>query len=128
VGFADLTTERLVSRMDPEPFRINVLTSCFLERARIPITLPTDLDVIEQALQTCWRIDPSQARMVVIPNTLELEVLWVTQPLEAEVRAHPHLRLETEFLPLPLSAEGALDQSALFPHSTQARRGKVRRG
>ena len=47
VGFADLTTERLVSRMDPEPFRINILTSCFLERARIPITLPTDRDVIQ---------------------------------------------------------------------------------
>ena len=60
VGFADLTTERLVSQMDPEPFRINVLTSCCLERARIPITLPTDRDVFEAALETCWRIDPSR--------------------------------------------------------------------
>ena len=34
VGFADLTTERLVSKLDPEPFRINVLTSCCLERGR----------------------------------------------------------------------------------------------
>ena len=39
VGFADLTTERLVSKLDPESFRINVITSCCLERARIPITL-----------------------------------------------------------------------------------------
>ena len=46
IGFADLTTERLVSRMDPVPFRINTLTSCCLERSRIPITLPTDRDVI----------------------------------------------------------------------------------
>ena len=103
VGFADLTTERLVSRMDPEPFRINVLTSCFLERARIPITLPTDRDVIEKALETCWRIDASQARMVVIPNTLELETLWVSPPAGAgrpcspppeardRVSAHPAL-------------------------------------
>ena len=89
VGFADLTTERLVSKMDPESFRINVLTSCCLERARIPITLPTDRDVIEAALETCWRIDPSQARVVVIPNTLELKTLWVSAPLEDEVRAHP---------------------------------------
>ena len=78
IGFADLTTERLVAQMDPEPFRINVLTSCFLERARIPITLPTDRDVIEAALDTCWRIDPTTARMVVIPNTLELKTLWVS--------------------------------------------------
>src|SRR5690606_32716475 len=40
VGFADLTTDRLVSKLDPDAFRINVLTSCCLERARIPITLP----------------------------------------------------------------------------------------
>jgi hypothetical protein len=128
VGFADLTTERLVSRMDPEPFRINVLTSCFLERARIPITLPTDRDVIEQALETCWRIDPAQARMVVIPNTLELETFWVTQPLEDELRAHPHLKRETDYLPLPISGDGSLDQAALFPHSTRGLRGKSRRG
>jgi hypothetical protein len=124
VGFADLTTQRLVSRMDPEPLRINVLTSCFLERARIPITLPTDREVIERALETCWRIDSATARMVVIPNTLELKTLWVSPPLEEEVRNHPHLKRETEYLPLPLSPDGTLDQAAMFPHSIHALRGK----
>ena len=36
VGFADLTTERLVSKLDPESFRINVITSCCLERCADP--------------------------------------------------------------------------------------------
>ena len=54
-GFADLATERLISRLDPSPFRINVLTSSFLERARIPIGLPTDRDVFAAAVETCWR-------------------------------------------------------------------------
>jgi Lactate racemase N-terminal domain len=124
VGFADLTTERLVSRLDPEPFRINVLTSCFLERARIPITLPTDRDVIEQALETCWRIDPAEARMVVIPNTLEVETMWVSSPLEAEVLAHPHLTRESEYLPMPISASGTLDQERMFPRSVRGLRSK----
>jgi hypothetical protein len=128
VGFADLTTERLVSRLDPEPFRINVLTSCFLERARIPITLPTDRDVIEQALETCWRIDPAEARMVVIPNTLEVETMWVSSPLEEEVRAHPHLTRETEYLPIPISASGTLDQEAMFPRSVRGLRAQRRTG
>ena len=127
VGFADLTTQRLVSRMDPEPFRINVLASCFLERARIPITLPTDREVIERALETCWRIDSATARMVVIPNTLELKTLWVSPPLEDEVRNHPHLKRDTEYLPIPLSPGGTLDQAAMFPHSIHALRGKGRR-
>jgi hypothetical protein len=122
VGFADLTTERLVSRMDPEPFRINVLTSCFLERARIPITLPTDREVFRAALETCWRVDPWQARTVVIPNTLELDTLWVSRPLEPEVAAHPHLERDTEYLPVPFGPDGSLDQEALFPDSVRGRR------
>jgi hypothetical protein len=122
VGFSDLTTERLISKLDPESFRINVLTSCFLERARIPITLPTDRDVIQAALETCWRVDPAQARMVVIPNTLELKTLWVSHPLEEEVRAHPHLARETDYVPMPLSSDGWLDQVQLFPESVRGRR------
>ena len=93
VGFADLTTERLVSKIDPEPFRINVLTSCFLERARIPITLPTDRDVFAPALDTCWRIDPAEARMVVIPNTLELEHPLGLAPPGGRGRGPPAPRL-----------------------------------
>ena len=123
VGFADLTTERLVSKLDPESFRINVITSCCLERARIPITLPTDRDVIETAIDTCWRIDPAE-RVVVIPNTLELKTLWVTAPLEDEVRAHPDLTLETDYLPMPFKDDGTLDQELLFPDSIRAHRGR----
>ena len=122
VGFAGLTTERLVARLEPGPFRINVLTSCFLERARIPITLPTDRDVFEASLETCWRIDPSEARVVVIPNTLEVKSLWVSAALEAEVRAHPHLTRETDFLPVPFSTDGRLDQESMFPDSVRGRR------
>jgi hypothetical protein len=122
VGFADLTTDRLVSKLDAESFRINVLTSCFLERARIPITLPTDRDVLQAALETCWRINPAQARMVVIPNTLEVKTMWVTRPLEAEVAAHPHLTLESDFLPIPLTSDGWLEQERLFPDSVRGRR------
>jgi len=122
VGFADLTTERLVSRMDPIPFRINTLTSCCLERSRIPITLPTDREVIQAALETCWRIDPSEARVVVIPNTLELNTLWVSSRFEEQVRAHPYLTRESDFLPMPVGDDGFLDVIGLFPDSIPARR------
>lgn len=122
VGFADLTTERLVSKMDSQSFRINTLTSCCLQRSRIPLTLPTDREVFEAALQTCWRIDPADARVVVIPNTLEVNTLWVSSPLEDEVRAHPHLVKESAFLPIPFLDDGSLDQVAMFPESVRGRR------
>jgi hypothetical protein len=126
VGFADLTTERLVSKLDDESFRINILTSCCLERARIPITLATDREVIETSIDTCWRIEPSQARIVVIPNTLELETLWVSPLFDDEVRAHTNLTRETDFRPIPFLADGSLDQARMFPDSVRARRQSVR--
>ncbi|WP_435006488.1 lactate racemase domain-containing protein [Tundrisphaera lichenicola] len=122
VGFADLTTERLVSKLDPEPFRINVLTSCCLERARIPITMPTDRDVMAASLDTCWRIDPLEARVVVIPNTLELTTLWVSPALDSEIVSNPHLERETDYLPMPFSSTGTLDQESMFPESVRGRR------
>jgi hypothetical protein len=122
VGFADLTTERLVGKMDVESFRINVLTSCCLERARIPITLPTDRDALVAAIDTCWRIDPMEARIVVIPNTLEVNTLWVSPALDDEVKAHPHVARETDYEPMPFLEDGSLDQETMFPESVRGRR------
>lgn len=124
IGFADLATERLVAQLDPEPFRVNVLTSCFLERARVPITRPDDRAAIETALETCWRVDPAEARVVVIPNTLEVEELWVSRPLREEVEGADALGLRGGFGPWPFSADGRLDQEGLFPRSVRGRRGR----
>jgi hypothetical protein len=60
--------------------------------------------------------------MVIIPNTLELSTLWVSEALEAEVAAHPHLTRETEYQDLPFATDGTLDQEAMFPESVRGRR------
>ncbi len=122
VGFADLCTQRLVDKIDHVPFHINVITSCFLERARIPITLPTDAEVLETAVQTCWRLEPADVRMVVIPNSLELSTLYVSQAMAADVEANPDLSFESSFVRLPLDDKGFLNQESLFPESVRGRR------
>jgi hypothetical protein len=122
IGLADLTTERLVRSIDPKPMVVNSLTSNFLTRARVPLALPTDRDVIAACLDTCWRTERDQGRMVIIPNTLELTTLWVTRPLAEEVEAQPELAFETDFEPMPFDAAGKLNQDRLFPESVRARR------
>ena len=122
IGLADLTTERLVRAINPEPMRVNSFTSNFLTRARVPLALPTDRDVIAACLDTCWRTEWPQARMALIPNTLELTTLWVTRPLAEEAAAHPGLAVETDFRSMPFDADGTLDQAALFPESVRGRR------
>jgi hypothetical protein len=122
IGLADLTTERLVRALDPTPMRVNSLTSNFLTRARVPLALPNDRDVITASLETCWRIRFDQARVTIIPNTLELTTLWVTSPLAVEAAAHPELAVETDFLPIPFDERGNLEQERLFPESQRGRR------
>ena len=122
VGFADLATQRIVDKMDPVPFRINVITSCFLERARIPITLPTDLEVLDQCVQTCWRLTADEVRMVVIPNSLELNTIYVSEAMRADVAANPELSFEGDFSDIPFDSNGFVAQEALFPNSVRGRR------
>jgi hypothetical protein len=122
IGLADLTTDRLVRGIDPAPMRINSLTSNFLTRARVPLALPTDRDVIATSLETCWRIEPDEARMVLIPNTLEIASFWASAALAPEIEAHPELSIETDFLPIPFDGDGNLEQERLFPESQRGRR------
>ena len=79
-------------------------------------------------LETSWRIDPAEARVVVIPNTLELTTLWVSQPLRDEVESNPRLSFGSGFEPWPFNPAGDLDLEGLFPESVRARRGRVRHG
>ena len=99
IGLADLTTERLVRGIDPTPMRVNSLTSNFLTRARVPLALPTDRDVIATSLDTCWRIDEQEARMVLIPNTLELTTFWVIAALADRGRRPPGAQLRDRLSP-----------------------------
>jgi hypothetical protein len=122
VGLADLTTDRLLASIDPVPFRMNNLTACFLWRSKLPFAFPTDRECIEMGLATCWQPDLAKVRMAVIPNTLEVAELWVSQPLAEEARRRPHLEVGGEPRPLPFDAGGTLQQPKLFPHSVQGRR------
>jgi hypothetical protein len=122
VGFADLATQRIVDKMDPVPFRINVITSCFLERARIPITLPTDREVLEVSVQTSWRLTPDQVRMVIIPNSLELNTIYVSEAMKADVEAGSDLSFESDFQPIPIDSHGMVEQEKLFPESVRGKR------
>jgi hypothetical protein len=69
IGFADLTTDRLVARMDQQSFRINTLTSCCLQRSRIPLSLPNDREAIEAGLETCWCIARCRSERASSPHS-----------------------------------------------------------
>jgi hypothetical protein len=121
-GIADLATDRLLAAIDQTPFRMNNLTACFLRRSQLPFAFPTDREVIECGMATCWQPDSTKLRLAVIPNTLEVSELWVSQPLADEARGNPHVQVTGPAMPLPYHSNGNLNQERLFPHSFRARR------
>lgn len=122
IGLADLTTESFVSKIDRKPMQINSFTSNFLTRARVPLAMATDLETLVTGLDTCWRTDWSEVRMVIIPNTLELETLYVSGALLEEARCIESLEVSEHPNHLPMDEAGNLRQWQLFPEANQGRR------
>lgn len=68
VGLADLISQRLRDDIDDATMAVNVITSGFLERGKIPITLPTDLQAIATALS---RLPPPAQRRPKVARILD---------------------------------------------------------
>ncbi|KJS12541.1 MAG: hypothetical protein VR67_08520 [Peptococcaceae bacterium BRH_c8a] len=86
IGLADFTTRRLVSKIDWDATIKNVVTSTFIKRAMQPITLPDDRATIETALESLGYVQPEEARVMHIKNTLQLTDMRASTALLAELR------------------------------------------
>ena len=122
IGIADLTTDRALAAIDPEPFRMNNLTARFLWRSKLPLGFATDRECVQAAIDTCWQPIQDRLKVCVIPNTLEVAEAWVSPALAADVRDTPGVELVGGPRDLPFDAVGTLRQEVLFPHSVRGRR------
>jgi hypothetical protein len=105
VGYCDLIPQRLADKIDRQATYTNCLTAGNFNGAKLPITLPTDRDVISAALP---RTASSQARMVIARNTLDLGLLWVSESLLPQLGAIPTLEQIGPPQPIVFDATGQL--------------------
>ena len=105
VAQADVCTQALVDAIDRHATYLNALTTTFVERVAIPMTMASDQLAISAALKTLSGGDPSRARVVRIENTLHLEKLWLSENLLAEAR---QCRSTGPAEPLAFDAQGNL--------------------
>ena len=108
IGMSEFTTQRCVDQIDPESTRINCITGLHPEAAMIPITLPTDAAAVEAALQTIGMIEPEDARVIQISDTLHLTHVRVSEAYFADVRKSSNLRLDGDPYEFPVDADGWL--------------------
>jgi hypothetical protein len=96
LGLADITTKRLISKVDWHATHVNVFTSGFIERDRIPVVAEDDRQALEWALEVAKVRDPEKARIVRIRDTNTLGVLYISQGLWDEAAADKRLRFVNE--------------------------------
>lgn len=106
IGMADLTTRRVMDKIDLEATYTNVQTAGVLRSARLPIALESDRTVLEAALNQFP--DLKRVRMVRIVNTLRLETFCASEVLIPELRKRDHIVLSEKPLRFQFNNEGRL--------------------
>jgi hypothetical protein len=108
IGMADMTTRRLVKKIDYKAMYINAITSGVPDGAKVPMAFDTDREAIEVALGMIGLTPPEQARIVRVKNSLHLVEMDVSEVLLPEVKANERLSVVSDLAPPTFDAMGNL--------------------
>jgi hypothetical protein len=106
VGLADLTTRRLFEKINYEAMNANVLTSTFLERAKIPMILENDREALAAAMRCNWGVEPEDTRFVRIPNTLHIRYVYLSENLVDEALANGNVEVVEDAAEMEFDEDG----------------------
>jgi len=111
IGLADVTTERLARKVDMQALRINSMASGFWQRAKMPMPLQSDAEVLQTAIRVSGR-PASQMRICRARDTLHLERMVVSEPLLAQIDGDVEVGPPYQFA---FDAEGNFADHKTFP-------------
>ena len=93
IGLADITTKRLVDKIDYAATYKNCITGISLEKAAVPMFFENDREAIEVALGSIGLIPAAQSKIVRIKNTLRLDSAEVSEAYAAILGQRPDLEI-----------------------------------
>jgi hypothetical protein len=85
IGLADFTTKKLVDKIDRQATYLNCLTSTFYIKAFIPMYFDSEQKIFEAALLSLSSIMKEKLKIMIIPNTLFLSEMYVSEELLASI-------------------------------------------
>jgi hypothetical protein len=83
IGLADMTTKRLVDKIDYDATYKNCITGISLEKGAVPIYFGNDREAIEAALDTIGLVPARMSKIVRVKNTLRLDIVAVSEAYTA---------------------------------------------
>ena len=108
LGLADLISRRLRDQMDDEVTAINVVTSGFLDRGKVPVVLPNDRAAIETALLRLPPASRQRPRLIRIKDTLHIGEFDVSEALLDEVGANSTMSVVGTPRPMAFDASNTI--------------------
>jgi len=108
IGTAEYAHKRAIEEMDREITYINCMTGNHPSGAHIPLYFDTDRICIDRALETVGLVEPKNAKVLRIHNTLELAEVLVSEAYLPEVEKRDDLEVIGEAEDMPFDANGDL--------------------
>ena len=108
IGMAEFTTRRLVDKIDYHATYTNVITGQHVSAGAIPLHCDTDAEILDIALESIGLIAPEDARVLWIPNTLDLGEVEASEAYLAQADIRDDLEILTDLRPLETEADGNL--------------------
>jgi hypothetical protein len=108
IGTAEYAHKRAIEEMDREITYINCMTGNHPSGAHIPLYFDTDRICIDRALETVGLVEPENAKVLRIHNTLELAEVLVSEAYLPEVEKRDDLEVIGEAEDMPFDANGDL--------------------
>lgn len=108
LGMADITSKRVLEKLDTNATYFNMITSTVLGVGKIPMVLEDDKMALQAAIRTLTDVDKSKVRIVYLKNTLSLETVMLSEAMLEEARARDDVEILEEPRPLRFDPEGNL--------------------
>lgn len=108
IGLAEFTNDRTVDQVDLRITKINALTGGHPTAAMLPVSFATDKDVVAAALATVGLIEPAEARVVHITNTLHVAEVLVSEAYLPQLESRDDLEIIEGPFDMEFDGEGNL--------------------
>ncbi len=106
IGMVDLTSKRVMDKVDLGYTYTNALTTGIWAAVRLPIALKDDRTVFEAALTHVT--DLAKVRMARIMNSLSLETLWVSEEVMKELKGSDGIEIDETPIPFVFDEDGRM--------------------
>ncbi len=93
LGMADVVSDRLLDMIDWHPTRINSLTASTPAAIRTPVHFRTDRECLERFAPTVGKTDLRQVTYGWLRNSLELDVIALSENLRPQIDKNPILEV-----------------------------------